>query len=405
MAIKLTPTRRSQLLEQLLKQNQEQFAQNPQTGLELGLKLLAQGIRQGGINRMQEQEASRESQVGANTANLASMMMGGPSTDFQGRPIQGATEQPNMAQAVGQTLKQDPQNPLAMAALQSQLNKETVKQKVERVPLELTDDIEGVGKKGDTVMGFFRANPVTGDSEYGVGSRAVDPTKVRPTETRTATRDTTPQLTKAQQGKALEDLGKNNQTSYKIKELLSMDPKDFLTVGSKWNIFKGTAKDKLNLPFWQIDPEEQKYLAEAQRFNGMTSQLFQAIRTEVTGAQAAMVELKYLEAAYLSGKMGPTQYKSALMLLDDMNEMAMQIKSDLVSEGYGAIDPRTGKMDTASLQEEFGRRFDQQWDAGKAYDIVEPEEIVNEQPGDDIPAGVDPEDWKYMTEEQKALWR
>ena len=57
MAIKLTPTRRSQLLEQLLKQNEEQFAQNPQTGWELGLKLLAQGIRQGGINRLQEQES------------------------------------------------------------------------------------------------------------------------------------------------------------------------------------------------------------------------------------------------------------------------------------------------------------------------------------------------------------
>ena len=57
MAIKMTPSRRSQLVEMLMKQNQEQWSQNPQTGWELGLKLMAQAIRQGQSNKLQEQGA------------------------------------------------------------------------------------------------------------------------------------------------------------------------------------------------------------------------------------------------------------------------------------------------------------------------------------------------------------
>lgn len=400
MAIKLTPSRRSQILEMLLRQNAQ--PQTPQTVIEAALRLGANYIRQQQANKLQEAEASRESQIGANTANLASLMMGGEPTDFQGRPIQGADQKATMAQAIAQTLKQDPQNPLGLAVLQSQLNKkqEQTKLKVERVPFELKEDIDGVGKRGETVMGVFRANPVTGEAEYAVGSRKIDGSKIRTTEQRTATREAG--LTKPQAGKELLDLGKKNQTAYKIEELLNYDPKDFLTVGSKYNIFKGTLKDKLDLPFWQVDPEEQRYLAEAQRFNGMTSQLFQAIRTEVTGAQAAMVELKYLEAAYLSGKMGPTQYKSALSLLQDMNDMAMEIKADLISEGFGAVDPQTGRMDTEALQTEFGRRFDQRWDSGKAYEII-PQENMTEAGGkpENIPQAV----WDEMSEEDRALFQ
>lgn len=399
----MTQKRRSELLKKLLET--PVTSSRPQTGIEAALKLGAQYLRKREIDKLKEQEASYESQVGANTANLASQLMGGPATDFQGRPIQGATEQPTMAQAVAQTLKMDPNSPLGLATLQSQLNQKAqdpTKLKVERVPLELTDDIEGVGKRGDTVMGFFRANPVTGESEYGVGSRAVDPTKVRPTETRTATRDAS--LGQGARDRMAEDLGKKNQTAYKIEELMKYDPKDFLTVGSKYNIFKGNLKDKLNLPFWQLEPEEQRYLAEAQRFNGMTSQLFQAIRTEVTGAQAAMVELKYLEAAYLSGKMGPTQFKSALGLLQDMNDLAMEIKSDLVSEGYGAIDQRTGKIDTEALEAEFGRRFDARFEPirEEVYNLIPQSEMST---SDGKPDSISQAVWDKMPEEDRKLFQ
>jgi hypothetical protein len=275
------------------------------------------------------------------------------------------------------------------------------KQKIERVPLELTEDIPNVGKAGKNVMGVFRANPVTGEAEYLVNGQPVSGTSVRPPESRQATRDAN--LSTAQRGTITQDIAKKNQTQAQIDALKGMDFERFLTVGGKLNVFTGTWKDKLNLPFWQLSEDERKELAEAQAFNGTTSQLFQAIRTEVTGAQAAMVELRYLEQAYLSNKMGPTQFRQALSLLDNMNSLAVKIKADMLEQGFNAIGP-DGQVNQEYL-DEFGARFDDQWETGKVYKVVPKDEARKPAvPQTAIEDGVTQEMWEDMDEETKGLW-
>ena len=59
--IALTPQRRSQLLEALLQQQMQQ--PNIQSGGELGVRLLAQALRQKQVNQLQGQEAQSQQQI------------------------------------------------------------------------------------------------------------------------------------------------------------------------------------------------------------------------------------------------------------------------------------------------------------------------------------------------------
>ena len=398
--MKMTPSRRSQLVEMLMKQNQEQWAQNPQTGLETALKMAAQFLRGKQANQLRETEAAATKTRGANEAAALAEALGEQPQSVFGTPLPGQQAPGSMREHMMKTNPESGYGPMlaGFELKQKMATTDPTKQKLERVPLELTEDVPGVGKAGKTVMGVFRANPSTGEAEYLVNGRPVPGTSARPPESRQATRDAN--LSQAQRGKVTEDLAKKNQTQAQIDALKGMDFERFLTVGGKLNVFTGTWKDKLNLPFWQLNEEERKELSEAQAFNGTTSQLFQAIRTEVTGAQAAMVELRYLEQAYLSNKMGPTQFRQALSLLDNMNSLAIKIKTDMLKQGFNAIGP-DGQANPEFLQE-FGNRFDDQWEGGKAFEVVPPNEAMKPE---GIPEGWDPEDWNYLTEEEKASLR
>jgi hypothetical protein len=74
--IKMTSARRSQLLEQLLKQNEAMLAGGAQSGGEVGLKLLAQVLRQKQIGKLKEDEAAANKTTKANEANLLKSMAG-----------------------------------------------------------------------------------------------------------------------------------------------------------------------------------------------------------------------------------------------------------------------------------------------------------------------------------------
>ena len=73
--ISLTPRQRSELLQRLLAQQDQQQA-NPQTGLEAALRLGAEGIRQNQINRLQEEAKASANTRRANTAALLGKLSG-----------------------------------------------------------------------------------------------------------------------------------------------------------------------------------------------------------------------------------------------------------------------------------------------------------------------------------------
>jgi hypothetical protein len=126
--IKLTPSRRSQLLEQLLKANQEQFAQNPQSGLELAFKLMAQGIRQGQANRLQDQESATTKTRGANEAAAIAEILGEQPKSVFGTDLPGTQAPGAMRQHL---MTQNPESPYGPMLAGYELKKKLEAQKLE----------------------------------------------------------------------------------------------------------------------------------------------------------------------------------------------------------------------------------------------------------------------------------
>ena len=139
MTIKLTPARRSQLLEQLLKANAETFAQNPQTGWETGLKLMAQAIRQGGINRMQQEESQTTKVRGANEAAAIAELLGEQPKSVFGTELPGQQAPGAMRQHL---MTQNPESgygpALAEYAMRQQLENQRAANKPPRAPTTRT---------------------------------------------------------------------------------------------------------------------------------------------------------------------------------------------------------------------------------------------------------------------------
>ena len=96
--MELTAPRRSQLLQQLLQQ-QVQPQPNIRSGGELLAKLLAQGVRQAQINRMQEQEAQAESDSNRRIADVLAGQQGRQLLDLQN--IEGGVDTISVPQKRG----------------------------------------------------------------------------------------------------------------------------------------------------------------------------------------------------------------------------------------------------------------------------------------------------------------
>jgi hypothetical protein len=122
MAIKLTPNRRSQLVEQLLGQNQEQFAQNPQSWGETIAKMLAMGIRQGQDNRMQTEESQTTKVRGANEAAALAEALGEQPKSVFGTELPGQQAPGSMRQHL---MTQNPESAYGPALAEFALKQKT----------------------------------------------------------------------------------------------------------------------------------------------------------------------------------------------------------------------------------------------------------------------------------------
>lgn len=95
---------------------------------------------------------------------------------------------------------------------------------------------------------------------------------------------------------------------------------------------------------------------------------FQRIRKEVTGAQAAMVELSYLQEAIFSAKMNPKRLKAAVQSYVDGAKVTMQILRSMKSELY-ENNTEEGKL-------EFGAEFDRRWARARKHVDIDPDSVI-----------------------------
>lgn len=101
--IKLTAARRSQLLEELLKQNSSAWDKNPQSWAETGIRMLAQGLNQWNMNKLSTEQAATEKVQGANEAAALAEALGQQpksvfGTDLPGQQAPGSMRQHLMTQ-------------------------------------------------------------------------------------------------------------------------------------------------------------------------------------------------------------------------------------------------------------------------------------------------------------------
>ena len=136
-----------------------------------------------------------------------------------------------------------------------------------------------------------------------------------------------------------------------IENIEKLNPRDYL---SAYNKVKFSVLNMVD-EYYDYESKNPKLAAEMfrnQEFKGSVSQIFAGIRKEVTGAQAAYIELKYLEQAFLSNEMSPNQFKGALSLIKSVTQLRTDIANAIINEGL------TTFQDPAKFQKELSTRMD-----------------------------------------------
>lgn len=133
------------------------------------------------------------------------------------------------------------------------------------------------------------------------------------------------------------------------------DADDLLTYQGRIKSFVAKQADKMGV----ASDKQIKRIHMDQELRGQVRQAFQKIRKAVTGAQAAHIELVYLEEAYFSDRMTPTQLRSAKKVFVESTQAAIDVLINLKQQGF---TPGT---------QEFGTAFDDQWQRVKPKELNE----------------------------------
>ena len=315
----MTSARRSAILARLLREQEQRgnFRGN-QTGLEAGLRGLGKYLNKQKIEELQEQEKASAKTQGASEAALLSAMNGGGAQDFSGRPIvdeAGVQKSADPQAQLTQLLTQHPDSQFGQMAAQMQLEQAFATPKPPEAPKtrNRTDGEETVVEEWDPSKGAW--------SEVSRGPRYKPGTEVIV--------NNNPEAPPSKIAAWAEDIALLDEDMRKTEILMKMDPKEFLTYWGRGKKGFIDFTDKLGL----TSKEQQQWAGKAQTFKGLTEQIFQGIRREVTGAQAAKIELDVLEQAFLSTKMGPAQYQAALTLIGEMQQGIRDVKQSLIEDG------------------------------------------------------------------------
>lgn len=359
----MSPARRSEMLAMLLKQQQDaaNFRGN-KTGVEAALRMATKWMNKKRIDKLEDAKAADQvllnkeiakalpknalvDKVEESSGTVGEAIIGdegdplmitkkGRSTEVGKRPgsindalagvmaLDPGLQQQGIA-SIGKI--QDMQPKAAPKAYQTGTGSFEAK-------VDITDS-EGnvVVPKDGTFEATTRFDPATGVKTRYVTSENGEEVPVlggQIRKARTVTEDAT-DLTRGAASKIATDLAQLKGDMDKTAKLMEYNPEEFLTYVGRGKKFLGDIADKMGL----AGEERKAWLERAQDFQGTTYQVFTGIRREVTGAQAAKIELDVLEQAFLSNKMGPSQYRAALVLIGEMQQAIFEAKSSLINKG------------------------------------------------------------------------
>ena len=145
-------------------------------------------------------------------------------------------------------------------------------------------------------------------------------------------------LTSQQTSKVQEKVRSGIASIEGLKSLADSYSDEYLTYAGKGKKFLLNLADKAGIP---IDEESKKYIEGFTSFITQAEQTFNAYRHEITGAAAAFSELQYLKKSFLSGDMGPTEFKAAFNSW--ANRVQNSLKTDTEFLTSGIPSEQTGK--------------------------------------------------------------
>lgn len=128
---------------------------------------------------------------------------------------------------------------------------------------------------------------------------------------------------------------RNIETLSNLNDIESKTIDEYLTFWGKGKIAWAEFMDKLG-----SSSEEQRELIRNQTpwLLGVKN-IFNAYRREITGAAAAMAELKDLESAIINTNMGPEKFKAALAMAKEKAKRAIRLRNSLLTSGLSTEDP------------------------------------------------------------------
>ena len=324
----LTRTQRSKLLEKLLGELGQQGQRQPLTGGEAAARLGTTLLQKKRIDRLKKEQATAARNQGASEAALLGAMTSGQQSnmgplrpEFAGKLLDTSPDpgiQPTAADPqaqLSQLLTNHPDSPIGQMAAQMQLQNAMATPKPPEAPKtrNRTDGEETVVEEWNPSKGAW--SEVSRGPRYRPGTEVIV--------------NNNPEAPPSKIAAWAEDIGLLDEDMRKTEILTTMDPREFLTYYGRGKKGLLDFADKFGL----TDEDSQAWLGKAQTFKGLTEQIFQGIRREVTGAQAAKIELDVLEQAFLSTKMGPSQYQAALTLIGEMQQGIRDVKQSLIEDG------------------------------------------------------------------------
>ena len=156
-------------------------------------------------------------------------------------------------------------------------------------------------------------------------------------------------LTKSNKTRVQKSYMKATEDLTRIQGLKGKFKKEYLTLGGRVETNIAEGMDYLGMS----SGSQQKRITATTNFFGDIKQFFMKFRKEITGAAAAVQELKDLEAAYLDGSVGPTKLMAQLDLLLENASKELKLNKRFIDQGIQTGGANTGNEVDYSSDPEY----------------------------------------------------
>lgn len=160
-------------------------------------------------------------------------------------------------------------------------------------------------------------------------------------------------LTRSNQTAVQKDVMSGMGTLSRLDEIAKAYSADYLTAQGAVKGWTGRMADKVGM----ASDNQKAFIQGRRNFTQQVDQEFNAYRKEITGAAAAMAELKDLKKAMISTDLSPAEFEAAYMAYRDSVARMLRLRQGILREGIPVAS------------REFNKRLDDAWVSGGDDDI------------------------------------